>query len=99
MTKYSWPLPVTFVVKVVISLSGIPMVLSTTSKRPCTGVCASVAAASIRAKVDRDALLREAHEAHPHYAWASNKGYGAKAHYDGIAAHGLTEMHRRTWIR
>lgn len=61
--------------------------------------CASVAAASIRAKVDRDALLREAHEAHPHYAWASNKGYGAKAHYDGIAAHGLTEMHRRTWIR
>ncbi len=61
--------------------------------------CASVAAASVRAKVDRDALMREAHEAHPVYAWESNKGYGSRAHYDGIAEHGLTELHRHTWIR
>ena len=61
--------------------------------------CASVAAASVRAKVERDALMREAHDAHPEYAWSSNKGYGAKAHYDGIAAHGLTELHRKSWIR
>ena len=61
--------------------------------------CASVSAASVRAKVARDALMLEAHEAHPHYAWASNKGYGAKAHYDGIAAHGLTELHRASWIK
>lgn len=60
--------------------------------------CASVAAASVRAKVARDALMREAHEAHPHYAWASNKGYGAKAHYEGITEHGLTSLHRRSWI-
>jgi len=60
--------------------------------------CASVAAASVRAKVERDALMREAHESLPHYAWVSNKGYGAKAHYEGIAQHGLSHLHRRTWI-
>lgn len=60
--------------------------------------CASVAAASVRAKVERDAIMRAAHEAEPHFAWNSNKGYGAKAHYDGIAAHGLSVLHRKTWI-
>lgn len=61
--------------------------------------CASVAAASVRAKVDRDRVMREAHESEPHYAWASNKGYGAKVHYEGIAAHGLSEHHRKSWIK
>lgn len=60
--------------------------------------CASVAAASVRAKVDRDAVMREAHLMHPHYGWASNKGYGAQVHYAGITAHGLTDFHRRSWI-
>lgn len=61
--------------------------------------CASVAAASVNAKVARDALMREADEAMPGYSWASNKGYGAKAHYAGITEFGVTEMHRRTWIK
>ncbi|KAM9865220.1 Ribonuclease HII [Leucobacter aridicollis] len=61
--------------------------------------CASVAAASVRAKVARDALMRAAHDEHPHYAWGSNKGYGAAAHYAGIAEHGLTGFHRKTWIK
>jgi len=61
--------------------------------------CASVSAASIRAKVARDELMRAADAEHPGYAWASNKGYGAKAHYEGIATLGLTALHRRTWIR
>ena len=60
---------------------------------------ATVAAASVRAKVDRDRVMREAHEAEPHYAWASNKGYGAKVHYEGIAEHGLSEHHRKSWIK
>lgn len=60
---------------------------------------AAVAAASVRAKVDRDAVMRAAHENEPHYGWASNKGYGASAHYDGIASHGLSALHRKTWIK
>lgn len=62
-------------------------------------LCASVAAASVGAKVSRDQLMTDAHDAHPAYAWASNKGYGSAAHYAGIAAHGLTELHRHTWIK
>ncbi|MHA3684708.1 ribonuclease HII [Leucobacter sp. HY1908] len=62
-------------------------------------LCASVAAASVGAKVARDLLMCDAAEAHPEYAWASNKGYGAAAHYAGIKAHGLTELHRHTWIK
>lgn len=61
--------------------------------------CASVAAASVRSKVARDLLMRDAHEAHPEYSWDSNKGYGSKAHFEGIEAHGLTELHRHTWIK
>lgn len=61
--------------------------------------CASVAAASVRAKVERDRVMREAHDAHPNYGWASNKGYGSAAHYAGIHEHGLTELHRHTWIK
>lgn len=59
---------------------------------------ASVAAASLRAKVQRDRLMQEAHGVHSHYAWDRNKGYGAEAHYAGIRAHGLTPLHRTTWI-
>lgn len=61
--------------------------------------CASVAAASVRAKVQRDFVMREAHDAHPHYSWLTNKGYGSAAHYEGIREHGLTELHRRTWVK
>ncbi|MFC5338451.1 ribonuclease HII [Leucobacter denitrificans] len=61
--------------------------------------CASVAAASVRAKVERDAVMREADIKYPHYAWASNKGYGAAAHYAGIELHGVTDFHRKTWVK
>lgn len=61
--------------------------------------CASVAAASVRAKVERDTVMREADQLHPYYAWASNKGYGAAAHYAGIESHGLTDLHRKTWVK
>ena len=60
--------------------------------------CASVAAASVSAKVERDALMRAADQDHPGYAWASNKGYGARAHYDGLSTLGLTPLHRRSFI-
>ncbi|WIE74527.1 ribonuclease HII [Curtobacterium sp. MCSS17_007] len=60
--------------------------------------CASVAAASVVAKVERDALMVAAHEDAPHYAWASNKGYGSAAHYDGIRAVGAHALHRKSWL-
>ncbi|PZF57624.1 ribonuclease HII [Curtobacterium sp. MCBD17_034] len=60
--------------------------------------CASVAAASVVAKVRRDALMVAAHEEAPHYAWASNKGYGSTEHYDGIRAAGPHALHRRSWL-
>lgn len=61
------------------------------------GECASIAAASVLAKVARDAVMRRAHEDHPDYGWASNKGYGALEHLDAIRRLGPTPLHRRTW--
>lgn len=61
--------------------------------------CASVAAASVLAKVHRDALMIAADAEFPGYGWASNKGYGADAHFAAIRALGLTPLHRSTWIR
>lgn len=59
--------------------------------------CACVSAASVIAKVERDALMTTLHEQFPHYGWAGNKGYGAKVHTDAIKTYGLTDLHRRSW--
>lgn len=59
--------------------------------------CASVAAASVIAKVARDRLMSELHRAHPHFGWDANKGYAAASHVDAIVAHGACEHHRRSW--
>lgn len=61
--------------------------------------CATVAAASVVAKVERDARMRELDQAHPHFGWASNKGYGSSGHYYAIRQHGMTQWHRASWIR
>jgi ribonuclease HII len=62
---------------------------------------ASIAAASILAKVERDKyidqLCKENPELVEHYGIDSNKGYGAKRHIDGIKEHGITIWHRRTF--
>lgn len=59
--------------------------------------CASVAAASVIAKVARDRLMTELHDLHPVYGWNGNKGYGAAVHTAAIREHGLTDLHRRSW--
>lgn len=61
--------------------------------------CASVAAASVIAKVNRDLLMIGFHEAEPVYGWAGNKGYGSAAHLAAIAEHGPSPRHRRTWLK
>ena len=58
---------------------------------------ACVAAASVLAKVERDAYMTQLDAQFPHYGWASNKGYGAKAHTEAIATHGLCDFHRASW--
>ncbi len=60
-------------------------------------VCASIAAASVIAKVERDALMRAAHAEHPQFGWDANKGYGAAAHLDAIREHGPSPWHRVSW--
>lgn len=60
-------------------------------------LCASIAAGSVLAKVERDTIMAASHERHPEYGWDSNKGYGAGAHLDAIRTHGPTPLHRRSW--
>jgi len=55
------------------------------------------AAASILAKTHRDEYMLQLHERYPVYDWASNKGYPTKKHRAGIAAHGITPYHRRSF--
>ncbi len=62
---------------------------------------ASIAAASILAKVERDKYIDELCSENPtlaeYYGIDSNKGYGAKRHLDGIKEHGITIWHRRSF--
>jgi ribonuclease HII len=58
----------------------------------------AISAASIVAKVHRDAIMTAMHEDAPHYNWASNKGYGARVHRDAILAHGPHREHRTVFI-
>lgn len=58
---------------------------------------AAIAAASILAKTERDALMERHHEDYPDYGWASNKGYGAAAHTDAIRRLGPSPLHRTSW--
>lgn len=57
----------------------------------------SIAAASIIAKVYRDALMKEYHERYPFYGFDKNAGYGTKAHLQGLKAHGITPIHRKSF--
>lgn len=59
--------------------------------------CASIAAASIVAKVDRDARLRADADAHPAYDFASNKGYPTPTHLDALDRVGPCALHRHSW--
>lgn len=61
------------------------------------GISASIAAASIIAKVTRDRMMVALHAEHPGYSWASNKGYGTPEHYSGLKDHGVTIHHRRSF--
>lgn len=59
---------------------------------------ASIAAASIVAKVTRDHMMEDLDKQYPGYDLAKNKGYGTKAHIEGLKALGPCEIHRRSFI-
>ena len=60
---------------------------------------ASIAAASILAKVTRDDLMLSAAEEYPQYQFDVHKGYGTKAHYSALTEHGPSPIHRMTFLK
>ena len=63
------------------------------------GKSASIAAASILAKVTRDRLMEELDAQYPQYGFAVHKGYGTRRHYDALRQYGPCPVHRRTFLR
>ena len=62
-------------------------------------VSASIAAASILAKVTRDRLMEQYDEAYPQYGFAIHKGYGTKRHYEALREFGPSPIHRMTFLK
>ena len=57
----------------------------------------AISAASIVAKEWRDRAMLEAAQAHPHYGWERNKGYGTAEHREALRKHGPSPLHRRSF--
>jgi len=60
---------------------------------------ASIAAASILAKVSRDHWMEEISKEYPQYFFEKHKGYGTQLHYDMIRQYGISPIHRRTFLK
>ncbi len=60
---------------------------------------ASVAAASILAKVSRDRYITEISEKYPEYGFEKHKGYGTKAHTEAILKYGVLPIHRKSFLK
>ena len=60
---------------------------------------ASIAAASILAKVSRDRYMRKLDSEYPMYCFSQHKGYGTKLQYEKIAEFGISEVHRKTFLK
>ena len=59
--------------------------------------CASVAAASVLAKVTRDRIMRATADFYPPFDFERNKGYPSPAHQRALCGYGMTAVHRRSW--
>lgn len=71
----------------------VPVMTRVRADRTCT----SVAAASVLAKVARDAVMVGLARAHPGYGWEENKGYGTAAHLEALRRLGPSPEHRVSW--
>ena len=74
-----------------------PDIAPVTTRIKADLTCASVAAASVLAKTDRDALMTGLADDYPEYGWDENKGYATSEHMDAIRRLGSCEQHRRSW--
>ena len=63
------------------------------------GRSASVAAASILAKVTRDRYMEQQAEIYPQYGFETHKGYGTKRHYAALTAYGPCPLHRQSFLK
>ncbi len=63
------------------------------------GKCASIAAASILAKVTRDRLMEELDRQYPEYGFAVHKGYGTRRHYEALRQYGPCPIHRQSFLK
>lgn len=84
-----------------ILLDGNPLDVDSRVKTVVKGDAqsASIAAASIVAKVTRDHLMAELAKQYPQYGWDSNKGYGSAAHMQAIRDFGMSPYHRRSFLK
>ncbi len=60
---------------------------------------ASIAAASILAKVSRDRVMLRIAEQYPEYDFPKHKGYGTALHYERLAQYGISPVHRRSFLK
>lgn len=60
---------------------------------------ASIAAASVLAKVSRDRYMKKLAEEYPQYAFDQHKGYGTKLHYEMLRKYGISDIHRKTFLK
>lgn len=59
----------------------------------------SIAAASILAKVARDRYMKELDKKYPDYQFSKHKGYGTKLHYEMLHKYGISEVHRKSFLK
>jgi ribonuclease HII len=80
-----------------VKLTGISQTQTNIIKGDATSL--PIAAASIVAKVTSDRMMIAYAEEYPWYGFESNMGYGTKKHYEGISAHGITPIHRKSFLK
>ncbi len=74
-----------------------PLVPRVVMRVKADSISASVAAASVLAKVSRDRMMRELSIEHRHWNFDGNKGYPCPKHRDGLRTHGASPIHRVSW--
>jgi ribonuclease HII len=95
--NHDWLTPPDMIGLLAFAQDGAPSVPPVTTMIKADMKCSSVAAASVIAKVERDALMVGLDADHPVYGWAVNKGYAAPEHMLALEAHGPCVQHRRSW--